>query len=144
MVAVHLIVGIAVLAANLGVGLWGAWAWYAHRPSVGFWYLLRFAQISVVVQVSIGGLLLLFGNEAANGLHYLYGTLPIPIALLAEGARGAATDHELAGLDFDALPRERQRAVAAAVARRETGIMATSTLVIFGLALRAALISPAL
>ncbi|KAB2854124.1 MAG: hypothetical protein F9K43_30185 [Bauldia sp.] len=50
--------------------------------------------------------------------------------------------HELEGLDFDALPRDRQAAVAAAITRRETGIMAVSALVIFGLALRAAFTSP--
>jgi hypothetical protein len=60
--------------------------------------------------------------------------------LLGEGARAVANDHELEGLDFDSLPRERQRAVAAAIVRRETGIMAVSALVVFGLALRAALL----
>lgn len=144
MVAVHLITGIAVLAANLGAGAWGGVAWYRHRPSVGFWYLLRFAQVAVVVQVALGGLLLLLGHEAADGLHYVYGVLPVLIALLAEGARGAATEHELEGLDFESLPRDRQSAVAAAIVRRETGIMAVSALVIFGLALRAALVSPAI
>lgn len=143
MLTVHLIAGIAVLAANLGAGVWGGLAWYRRRPSVGFWYLLRFAQIAVVVQVGLGGVLVLEGREAADALHYVYGLLPVLIALLAEGARMAASEHELEGLDFDALPLDRRRAVAAAIVRRETGIMAVSTLVIFGLALRAALISPA-
>ena len=42
------------------------------------------------------------------------------------------------GLDFEALPKQRQQAVAAAIVRRETGIMAVGSLVILGLALRAA------
>jgi hypothetical protein len=139
MVTAHLIVGIAVLASSLAAGLWGAACWYLRRPSVGFWYLLRFAQVAVVAQVALGGLLLLLGHVAGD-LHYVYGTLPLLVSLLAEGARSVANDHELEGLDFDSLPRERQRAVAAAIVRRETGIMAVAALVIFGLAVRAALL----
>ncbi len=142
MLSVHLITGITVLLANLAVGVWGGVAWYRRRPTVGFWYLLRFAQVAVVIQVGLGGLLVLEGREAPDGLHYLYGVLPVMIALLAEGARTAASEHELEGLDFDSLPRDRQRAVAVAISRRETGIMAVSALVIFGLALRAAFTSP--
>jgi hypothetical protein len=142
MLAVHLIMGITVLLTNLGAGVWGGAAWYRRRPSVGFWYLLRCAQVAVVVQVGLGGLLVLNGREAVDGLHYVYGVLPILVTLLAEGARVVASEHELEGLDFDSLPRERQRAVAAAISRRETGIMAVSALVIFGLALRAAFTSP--
>ena len=137
MVTVHLILGITVLVANLGAGLWGAGAWYLRRPSVGFWYALRFAQVAVVLQVAVGGLLLLLGREAVD-LHYVYGVLPVLVSLLAEGARATATEHELEGLDFESLPRQRQAAIAAAITRRETGIMAVSALVILGLALRAA------
>jgi hypothetical protein len=139
MVELHLFMGIAVLAANLFAGAWGGLAWLLRRPSVGFWYALRVAQVAVVLQVALGGLLLLLGREAFDDLHYVYGVLPLVVSLLAEGARSVATEHELEGLDFDALPRPRQQAVAAAIARRETGIMAVSALVIFGLALRAAL-----
>jgi hypothetical protein len=139
-VATHLILGIAVLVANLGAGVWGAVAWYRREPSVGFWYLLRFAQFAVVMQVAVGGILLLLGREPLDELHYVYGVLPVLVTLLAEGARAAANEHELEGLDFDSLPAARQQAVAAAIVRRETGIMAVSALVIFGLALRAALI----
>ncbi|MDQ1631738.1 MAG: hypothetical protein QOC80_1710 [Frankiaceae bacterium] len=142
MLDVHLVCGVTVLASNLVVGVWGAVCWYQRRPSVGFWYLLRFAQVSVVVQVALGGLLLLEGRESADGLHYVYGVLPVLVSLLAEGARVAASEHELEGLDFEALPTERQRAVAVAISRRETGIMAVSALVIFGLALRAYFTSP--
>jgi hypothetical protein len=142
MLTVHLIAGVTVLATNLAAGLWGAGSWYLRKPSVGFWYLLRVAQVSVVLQVALGALLTLEGREAPDGLHYVYGLVPILVALLAEGARLVASEHELEGLDFDSLPRDRQRAVAAAISRRETGIMAVSALVIFGLALRAALTSP--
>lgn len=143
MLAIHLSVGIAVLAGNLIVGIWGAVAWHRRIPSVAFWYALRVAQVVVVVQVALGALVLASGREAADGLHYVYGTLPILVALLAEGARAAANEHELEGLDFDSLPDDRRRAVAMAIVRREIGIMAVACLVIFGLALRAALTSPA-
>lgn len=139
MVALHLILGIAVLLTSLIAGAWGAISWQLRRPSVGFWYALRVAQVAVILQVAVGGLLLLLGREA-DGLHYVYGVLPVLVSLLGEGARAVANDHELEGLDFDSLPRERQRTVAAAIVRRETGIMAVSALVVFGLALRAALI----
>jgi hypothetical protein len=91
-----------------------------------------------VLQVALGAVLLLSGREADSGLHYLYGVLPLLISLLAEGARTGAAERELVGLDFESLPKARQRAIAEAIVRRETGIMAVSALVIFGLALRAA------
>lgn len=143
MVTVHIVVGVAVIAANLGVGLWGGGAWLLDRPSVGFWFALRTAQVTVVVQAALGGILLLLGRETIDGLHYLYGILPLVIAFSAEAIRSGASGHELEGLDFDALPRERRRKIAMAIVRRETGIMAVSALVIFGLALRAAFTTPA-
>lgn len=142
MLDLHLVVGVTVLASNLIAGAWGAWCWYDRRPSVAFWYILRIAQIAVVVQVALGGVLLLEGHENIEGIHYVYGVLPIVVTLLAEGARITASEHEMEGLDFDALPAERQRAVALAITRRETGIMAVSALVILGLALRAYFTSP--
>ena len=138
MIDVHVAVGIAVIAANLLAGLWGGVAWLRREPSVGFWYALRTAQAAVVLQVALGAVLLLSGREAASGLHYLYGLLPLGVSLLAEGARAGAAERELVGLDFEALPEGRQRAVAMAIVRRETGIMAVSALVIVGLAVRAA------
>jgi hypothetical protein len=134
----HLAVGIAVIAANLVAGGWGAAAWLRREPSVGFWYALRVAQVAVVLQVGLGAILLLSGREAASGLHYVYGVAPLLVSLLAEAARAGAADRELVGLDFESLPRERQRSIASAIVRRETGIMAVSALVIFLLALRAA------
>jgi hypothetical protein len=135
---VHLIGGIAVLATNLLAGAWGGVAWLRERPSVAFWYLLRIAQVAVVIQVLLGAILLLLGREAPDGLHYVYGVLPLVVSLLAEAARAGAAERELEGLDFEALPGERQRLLALAIVRRETGIMAVSALVIFALALRAA------
>lgn len=138
MVAVHLTVGIAVIAANLVAGAWGGIAWLRRQPSVGFWYALRVAQVAVVLQVGLGAILLLSGREASSGLHYIYGVVPVGVALLAEAARAGAAERELTGLDFESLPRSRQHSTALAIVRRETGIMAVSALVIFLLALRAA------
>ncbi len=144
MQTVHLTIGIAVLVANLLAGAWGAAAWLRARPSVAFWYLLRVAQVTVVAQVLAGAVLLLLGDESPDELHYLYGVLPLAVTLLAEAARAGAAERELAGLDFDSLPRDRQRLFALAIVRRETGIMAVSALIVLFLAARAAGTSGAL
>ena len=138
METVHLITGITVLASNLVAGAWGGIAWLQNRPTVGFWYALRFAQVAVVVQVLVGAILLLLNRQAPDELHYLYGVLPLAVSLLAESIRATAAGRELEGLDFDSLPARRQRVIALAIVRRETGIMAVSALVITFLALRAA------
>jgi len=135
----HLVLGVAVVALNLLAGAWGGVAWLRRRPSVSFWYMLRAAQVAVVLQVVAGGILVLLGREPEDGLHYVYGIAPLLVTLLAEGARAGAADRELGGqVDFQSLPRERQRLVALAIVRREMGIMTLSALVIFLLALRAA------
>jgi hypothetical protein len=135
---VHLVLGVAVIALNLLAGAWGGIAWLRQRPSVGFWYMLRAAQVAVVLQVLAGGILVLLGEEASGALHYIYGLAPLVVSLLAEGARGGAAERELGEVDFQTLPRQRQRLVALAIVRREMGIMALSAIVIFFLALRAA------
>jgi hypothetical protein len=135
---VHLVLGVAVIALNLLAGGWGGIAWLRQRPSVSFWYMLRAAQVAVVLQVLAGGILVLLGEEASGALHYIYGLAPLVVSLLAEGARGGAAERELGEVDFQTLPRERQRLVALAIVRREMGMMALSAIVIFFLALRAA------
>ena len=134
----HLVLGVAVIATNLLAGVWGGVSWLQQRPSVSFWYMLRAAQATVVLQVLVGGLLVLLGEEATGALHYVYGLAPLLVSLLAEGARAGAAERELGQVDFQTLPRDRQRLVALAIVRREMGIMAASALVIFFLALRAA------
>lgn len=130
--------GVGVLVTNLLAGGWGGIAWLRQEPSVAFWYLLRVAQVAVVVQVLLGAILLLLGRESVEGLHYVYGVLPLVVSLLAEAVRAGAAERELEGLDFESLPRQRQQAIALAIVRRETGIMTVSALVVFFLALRAA------
>jgi hypothetical protein len=135
---VHLVAGIAVLALNAAAGVWGGVCWLRRHPSVNFWYLLRAAQVAVFVQVLLGALLVVTGREAVDGLHYLYGVLPLPVSLLAEAARVGAAQRELGEVEFETLPADRQRTLALGIVRREMGIMAVSCLVIVFLALRAA------
>lgn len=137
MAEVHLIVGIALIAANLVAGVWGGVEWLERRPSAGFWIALRIAQTTVIVQALLG-LALVFTGHDADELHILYGALPLAISMLAELIRVGSAAHELGELDVHSLPEERQRQIAIAIVRRDTGIMAVSCLVIFFLALRAA------
>ena len=139
---VHVALGVAVLALNLVAAVWGGLAWLRETPSVAFWYLLRAAQTAVVLQVLVGGLLVMLGREAADDLHYLYGLLPLPVALMAETLRAGAASQELGDVEFESLPRAHQRDLALAIVRREMGIMAVSCMVIFFLALRAAGTTP--
>jgi len=134
---VHLVVGVALIAANLVAGVWGGISWIQDRPTVGFWYALRVAQVAVILQAALG-LLLVFSGHHARELHILYGTLPVVVSLLAEVIRAGAAAQELGQLDIHSMPEERQTQLAMAIVRRDTGIMATACLVIFLLALRAA------
>jgi hypothetical protein len=139
---VHLVAGVAVMALNLVAGLWGAVSWLANRPSVWFWYVLRAAQASVVVQVLLGAVLLVAGREATDGWHYMYGTAPLLVNLFAEGMRVGAAQREVPeDVDFEALPAGDQRAIALRIVRREMGIMTAASLLIVAFAVRAAQVS---
>jgi hypothetical protein len=138
LIGLHIAVGCFVILLNLGAGAVGGTAWFRKRSSIPFWYLLRGAQVSVFAQALLGGLLLVTNHEAKEGLHYLYGILPLVVSFIAEGARGGAAARELGEVDFESLPGEEQESIAMQIVRREMGIMAVSCWVIFFLALRAA------
>ena len=138
MVGLHIAVGVCLIALNAAAGVVGGIAWYRDRPSIPFWYLLRAAQVSVFVQALLGGLLVVTNHEPKEGLHYLYGILPILVSFIAEGARADAARREVGETDYENLPQADQEALALAILRREMGIMAVSCWVIFFLALRAA------
>lgn len=138
MAEVHLVVGCAVILLNLVAGTIGGIAWFRDRSSIPFWYLLRAAQGSVFLQVALGGLLVFTDHKPPDGLHYLYGILPLVVSFLAEGARTGAAQRELGDTDFESLDADTQQSLALAIVRREMGIMAVSCGVIFFLALRAA------
>lgn len=136
----HLVVGIAVLATNLLAGVWGAVAWARKDPSVWFWYLLRVAQAVVVVQVTLGLILLGTDHRARDDLHYLYGVSLLVVALVTEGMRAGAAQSVLAEVeDVDALDQQGQRLVARRVVLREMGVMTIGALLVTTLALRAAM-----
>lgn len=135
---VHLVVGVAVILLNLAAFAVGGVAWLRDRPSIPFWYLLRLAQVSVFLQVALGGLLVFTNHEAPDGLHYVYGLLPLLVSFLAEGARTGAAQRELGETDFESLDAATQESIAMQIVRREMGIMTVSCGVILFLALRAA------
>ncbi len=63
MTELHVAVGVTVLALNLVAGVWGAVAWLTDHASLFFWYVLRAAQVSVVLQVLLGAILLGLGHR---------------------------------------------------------------------------------
>jgi hypothetical protein len=128
-----------VLATNLLAGAWGAYFWWRREPSIWFWYFLRVAQLVTVVTVLLGLFLLIgLGERAPDGLHPLYGVLPLAITLISELMRVGATQQELGDIeDVHALPQEEQATVARRVVLREMGIMAVGALLIVTVALRA-------
>jgi heme A synthase len=138
MVGLHIAVGVLLIALNLAAGLVGGIAWYRDRPSIPFWYLLRAAQVAVFLQALLGGLLVVTDHEPEEGLHYLYGILPLVVSFIAEGARLDAAQREVGDLDPESLTTDEQESLALAIVRREMGIMAVSCGVIFFLGLRAA------
>jgi hypothetical protein len=138
----HLVAGVAVMVLNLAAAIWGAVAWATNRASVSFWYVLRGAQASIVVQVVLGAVLLAAGREATDGWHYMYGTAPLVVNLFAEGMRIGAAQREVPDdIEFDALPAGDQRAIALRIVRREMGIMTLACLLIVAFAVRAAQVS---
>jgi hypothetical protein len=138
MPTVHLVVGCSVIGLNLAAFAVGGIAWFRQRPSIPFWYLLRAAQVSVFLQVMLGGLLIFTDHEVGDELHYLYGVLPLVVSFLAEGARTGAAQRELGETDFESLDADTQQSLALQIVRREMGIMTVSCGVILFLALRAA------
>jgi hypothetical protein len=140
--AVHVGLGVALIAVNLAAGLWGAYGWWRHHHAPGFWPLLRVGQGLVMLQAVDGAVLLLLGHDLPE-LHLIYGLVPIGVSFIAEQLRLAAADTVLAqrGLegraDVEALPPEEQQELVRAILRREMGVMAASALVVTALALRA-------
>ena len=130
--------GIVVLCANALAAAWGGIAWLRKEPSVSFWYVLRVAQVTVVVQVAVGLWLLISGNEPRDELHYLYGVAILGVTMVSEGMRVGAAQRELEGVDdVEALTKQEQREIALRVVMREMGVMTIGTLLIVTLALRA-------
>jgi hypothetical protein len=142
--AVHVAVGVAVLALSLAAGLWGGWCWYRVTDARLFWPLLRAAQGAIVVEALLGAVLLIAGKRGYGSLHLLYGVLPLAISLVAEQLRISSAEMVLAARGLEdaqavgRLDESSQRSIVLSIVRRELGVMVVAALVIFGLAVRAA------
>ena len=140
---VHIVVGILALALNLLAFLLGSVAWLRRRPSAWFWRALRSGQAMVAVEAALGGILLLMGRKATN-LHYLYGALPLIVALIAEQLKLSAATMVLdsRGLEdaqaVGRLTKQEQREIVVTILRREIGSMTLAALVVAALLARAA------
>jgi hypothetical protein len=139
MTRVHEIFAIVTLAANAVAALWGAVSWSRGIPSRAFWYFLRAAQLSVVVQVILGFVLLAEGHRPPDELHYVYAVAPLIVALVTEAMRAGASQRELEQVDDpDALPRRDRILLARRIVLREIGIMTVGVILVVTLLIRAA------
>jgi hypothetical protein len=139
---IHAVTGFATLALNALAAVWGAVAWMRSDPSISFWYLLRTAQISVVVEVVLGVVLLAQGKSPPDQLHYVYAVAPLVVALVAEAMRATAAAREIEalgeGVDPEGMTRRDQVLLARRVVVREIGIMTVGVILVTTLLLRAA------
>jgi hypothetical protein len=139
MTDVHETFALVTVALNVIAATWGAVCWSRGIPSTAFWYFLRAAQLSVVVQVIFGLVLLAQGQRPADELHYLYAVVPLIVAVVTEYMRVGASQAELALVDDpDALPRRERILLARRIVLREIGIMTVGLLLVVTLLLRAA------
>ena len=135
---------ILLAALNAVPGLLGAWRWYRHESSPGFWVLLRVAQVAAIVFAVTIGVLAAAGHSSSESLFYLYSLLPLAIAFVAEQLRVASAQTILDQREIPSaqavgeLPEDEQQQVVALIVRREMGVMCLSALVVVFLALRAA------
>jgi hypothetical protein len=139
---------LVVAALNLIAGLLGLWVVYSQAASSGlgraFWTLLRVGQGSALTLAVAVASLAAAGKDAHEGLFYLYALLPLGVAFIAEQLRATAAQAILdqRGLEgreaVAALPERDQHTLVRAIIHRETGVMATSALVVVFLAVRAA------
>jgi hypothetical protein len=143
MTQVHLVVGVLAISLNAAAGLYGAWCWWRVRASVWFWRILRAGQAVVILQVLLGGVLVILGHKP-SGLHVLYGVLPLLISLIAEQLRIGAAQMVLDSRGFESaaavgsLPEEEQRVVMLSIIQREVGVMALAAIINVVLLARAA------
>ncbi len=129
---------VVTVAANVVAAGWGAFVWSRGIASRGFWYALRIAQITVVLQVIIGMALVFSGRRPPDDLHYVYAVTPLFVALVTEALRVTASQRELEELDDPKdLSRRDQILLARRIVLREIGIMTVGLLLVVTLLLRA-------
>ena len=140
---VHIALGVVAIALNAAAGLWGAWCWYRSQPSRWFWRLLRSAQLSILLEALLGGILLAIGKKTPT-LHIVYGLLPLAVSFIGEQLRISAAQMVLDARGYEdaksvgKLPADEQREIVVTIVRREIGVMALAALVIVVLLARAA------
>jgi hypothetical protein len=140
---VHIVVGVLAIVLNAAAGALGSWRWWRSEQSPGFWRLLRSGQIVVVIQVALGGVLVLLGHKPP-GLHVLYGVLPLLVSLIAEQLRAASAQMVLDARQLESaqavgrLPQDEQQGIVRSILQREMGVMTIAAWVVVVLLVRAA------
>jgi hypothetical protein len=140
---VHIVVGALAIALSAGAGLLGAWCWWRASPNRWFWRLLRSAQVVIVLEAALGGVLELTDRKAP-GIHVVYGLLPLAVSFIGEQLRVVSAQMILdargiaSAAAVGELPAEDQQRVVVAIVQREIGVMALAALVIVVLLARAA------
>lgn len=82
MVGAHEVVGVGVLVAAAIATIWGATAYFRRRePGRTLGHVIALVQTLLIAQVGLGLLLVSDGHEAADDLHYAYGTLALAAVL---------------------------------------------------------------
>ena len=89
MTALHVALGVGVVAVNLLAGALGVLAWRAAAPVRGFWPLVRLGQALVAVAALQGAFLQLAGEDPPR-LHLVYGLVPVGVSFVAEQLRIAS------------------------------------------------------
>jgi hypothetical protein len=132
-------------ALNAAAAALGAWRWSrGEEHDALFWRGVRAGQAAAVAFAVVCGVGGAAGAEPADGLFWLYALLPVAVSFVAEQLRIVSAQSELdaRGLEsaqaMGALPDDDQRAVVAAIMRRELGVMAIAAGVVAFLAVRAA------
>src|SRR6476646_9960127 len=135
---------VAVAGFNALAGAVGWAAWYGGAADSGagraFWVLLRVGQGAALTLAIAVGSLAASGHTASDDLFYVYALLPLAVAFVAAQLRVvlAQTVLDQRGLAGSAavgrLAEGEQRAVVAAIVRREVGGMALSAIVVAFLA----------
>lgn len=91
MLLLHSRLAVAVLLYMLILGVWGLVGALRRTPGIAPSYRgsLVIGELLAVVQVLLGGGLLLAGHRSPEGLHYLYGLLvPLILPFLYGAVRG--------------------------------------------------------
>ena len=147
MTELHLVVGVAVLALNVVVGLWGVGrrgCSGARRCRSGTCCARRRSRWSC--RCCSGAILLIAGHEPKDAIHYMYGIGAAAREPVRGGhARRAPPSGRCPRASSSrGLPAGEQRAIALRIVRREMLIMSLAALLVAAFALRAAQVSGAI